>query len=89
MADTAPTEHEAEQLSVDPAELLTAGGVAKCLKISIRQARKLNAEGLMPKCIRVGRSVRWRRAEIVAWVAGGCQSREVWEKRAESERTGG
>lgn len=62
------------------AELLTAGGVAKCLKISIRQVRKLNAEGLMPKCIRVGRSARWRKTEIEKWVVEGCPDCATLEK---------
>ena len=89
MADTTATEHETERLPVDPAALLTAGGVAKYLKISIRQVRKLDAEGLVPKPVRVGKSVRWRLSEIGEWIKANCPDRKTWEKRLESVRIGG
>ncbi len=42
----------------DPTELLTAGDLAKRLRISLRQVRKLHSEALVPAPIRLGRSVR-------------------------------
>ena len=79
MAETTTTEPEAEQLPVDPTELLTAGGVAKCLKISIRQVRKLDAEGLVPEPIRLKGSVRWRMSEIGEWIQASCPDRKTWK----------
>ena len=39
---------------------------------SERKLWSLRAAGSMPQPLRVGRSVRWRRADIEAWVAAGC-----------------
>lgn len=71
--------HQTEQtgLAVDAAEL------AKLLKVSLRHINALNASGRLPKPIRLGRSVRWPRAELEAWIAAGAPSRDAWEaKRA-------
>ena len=70
-------------------ELLTARDLAKYLRLSIRMVWKLNTEGLVPKPVRIGRSVRWRTWEVAEWIWAGCPSREAWEKRAESVRIGG
>ncbi len=67
-------------------ELMTAGDLAKRLRISIRQVRKLHSEALVPAPVKLGRSARWRTTEIGEWVAAGCPSREAWEKRAEQRR---
>ncbi len=85
---TRATGHEAEQLSVDPAELLTAGDLAKRLRISIRQVRKLHSEALVPAPIRLGRSARWRAGEIGEWIQANCPDRKAWEKRPKSVRIG-
>lgn len=56
------------------AELLTAGDLAKRLRIS-----KLHSEALLPAPVKLGRSVRWRASEITRWVARGCPDRATWE----------
>lgn len=84
MADTMTTEHETEQLPVDPTELLTAGDLARRLRLSIRMVRKLNSEGSLPNPIRLGRSIRWRASEVAEWIAAGCPDRKAREKRPES-----
>ena len=68
--------HSTEQtgLAVDAAEL------AKLLNVSLRHVNALNASGRLPRPIRLGRSVRWPRAELVAWIAAGAPSREAWEE---------
>ena len=86
---TRATGHEAEQLSVDPAELLTAGDLAKRLRISIRQVRKLHSEALVPAPVRLGRSARWRSREIGEWIQANCPARAVWENRAGRVRAHG
>ena len=58
--------------TADPAELLTAGDLARRLRVSIRQVRKLHAEALLPTPVRIGRSVRWRSGEFAEWIAAGC-----------------
>ena len=68
--------HPTEQtgLAVDAAEL------AKLLKVSLRHINALNATGRLPRPIRLGRSVRWPREELVAWIAAGAPSRDEWER---------
>ena len=88
MADATATENETEQLPSDPTELLTAGDLARRLKVSLRQVRYLKAEGLLPEPILLGRSERWGSAEIAEWISAKCPSRETWEKQLESVRIG-
>lgn len=44
--------------------------------------RHLDA-GKLPEPIRIGGSVRWRKAEIEAWVSAGCPARNRWEWEGE------
>ncbi len=62
------------------AGLLDVKGVARLLAVSIRQIWKMNATGRMPAPIRLGRAVRWRRAELEDWIASGCPPREQWDE---------
>ena len=56
-----------------------AAGLAKLLQVSLRHVNALNASGRLPKPIRLGRSVRWPREELVRWIAAGAPSRDAWE----------
>ncbi len=58
--------------------LLTAGQAATLLGVSERHFRALDASGRVPRPVRLGRSVRWRRTELVAWLDAGCPSRDKW-----------
>ena len=69
----------------DP-QLLTQGDLARRLRISIRQTRKLKAEGSLPNAIRLGRSIRWRASEIAQWIEAGCPNRETWETIQNGQR---
>jgi predicted DNA-binding transcriptional regulator AlpA len=51
-------------------ELLTAAELCSLLKLDARTLRVLRHEGRVPEPIKLGRSLRWRRAEIEAWIAG-------------------
>ena len=55
----------------DPA-LLTAKGVAKLLQISTRTLWRLLSAGKIISPIKLGRSVRWRKEELMRWIADGC-----------------
>ena len=59
--------------------VFTARQFAAVMEMSERGIRKLNSAGLIPRPIRIGRSVRWRAAEIEAWLAAGAPSRDKWE----------
>ena len=53
--------------------LLNVDEVANILGICSRTVWRLHDSGQMPQCIRLGRSVRWRRSDIEAWVGSNCQ----------------
>ena len=59
----------------DGAALLAAPQVARLLNCSVRHLRRLADRGAMPRPLRLGCLVRWRRSEIEQWVAAGCPCR--------------
>jgi predicted DNA-binding transcriptional regulator AlpA len=50
------------------------------LRRSVASLERDQAAGRLPAQVYVGGSKRWRRAEIVAWVASGCPPRARWEE---------
>lgn len=57
------------------AALVDVGHVAKLLGCSERHVFRLSDAGKMPRPVRLGALVRWRRAELEAWVDDGCPPR--------------
>ena len=72
--------NEQETSGANSTELLTVGGLARALKISVRQVWKMLSRGDLPSPIKLGRSVRWRSSEIAGWLAAGAPTRELWEQ---------
>ncbi len=65
---------------------IPASEVAKLLGISQRHLWNLSTTGRLPRPDRLGRSVRWNRAELEAWLAAGGPTRDKWERiKASSE----
>lgn len=60
-------------------ELLDVAGLAERLKVGVRTARRWDALGKIPAPVRIGRALRWRLPEIIAWQLEGSPSRERWE----------
>jgi excisionase family DNA binding protein len=54
--------------------LLDVRAVAALLNCSSRHVYRLADSGRMPKPVRVGALVRWRRTDLDAWLAAGCPS---------------
>ena len=52
--------------------MMTAEEIAECLQVSTRTVWRLKAKGDLPKSVKVGRAVRWRRADILQWIEQGC-----------------
>lgn len=52
--------------------LIPAAEVTRLLDVSRRALWRLKASGRLPRPLRIGRSVRWRREEIRLWIAAGC-----------------
>ncbi len=60
-------------------QLINVRTVAEMLGISLRQVWRLNATARLPKPIRLGGSVKWRRSEILAWLGQNCPDRQTWD----------
>jgi predicted DNA-binding transcriptional regulator AlpA len=75
---TATLSHDrlAELCGVPPAppDLIDVQAVAAKLTCSTRHARRLADSGKMPPPIKLGNLLRWRRADIDDWIAGGCKA---------------
>ena len=58
--------------------LIRAKELAKLLSVSLIHIRRLDSVGKLPKPIRLGDCVTWRRAEIEDWLEAGSPNREKW-----------
>lgn len=56
-----------------------AACLAQMLGLSVRTIRRLDAAGKLPRPIKIGGAVRWRRAEIELWLEADCPDRQRWE----------
>ena len=59
---------------------ISAGELAEQLGVSLRHVRRADSAGLVPKPIRIGRSVRWPVDEIRAWLKAGAPDSKRWEQ---------
>jgi prophage regulatory protein len=56
--------------------LISAEDVARMMDISERTLWRLLSAGKVPPPVRIGRSTRWRLAEIRSWIDRGCPTGE-------------
>ncbi len=63
------------------AELLDVASVAEMCGCSARTVRRLSDAGRMPRPIRLGSLIRWRRADLEAWISAGCPRHEPGGRR--------
>lgn len=69
--------------------LLTDLQAAALAGVSRASWHRLRSAGKLPPAVRLGRSVRWSRAELVAWIAAGCPPAVLWaEVQAGARRRG-
>ena len=82
MADVPLRSFPADADAAGPSPLLVdARCLAAMLAVSLRKLRAMDARGQIPAPVRVGnRAVRWRYAEVLAWLAADCPTREVWAR---------
>jgi len=59
--------------------------------LSSRSVWRLRDSGQMPSPLKLNRSVRWKEAEISAWIAAGCPDcrKTGWTPEAAQTLTGG
>ena len=63
----------AKPQSIVPAELLDVRAVSELLgSCSTRHVYRLADAGRMPRPIKLGSLVRWRRSELESWINSGC-----------------
>jgi len=55
----------------DPDRLLDEGTVADLICHSVRTIQKWRVSGCGPQYVKLGRSVRYRRGDVLAWVESG------------------
>lgn len=65
-------------MAVDPIatiipELLTLDQAAKLVNVGARSLWRYAHNGVAPRAVHVGRAYRFRRDELLTWIAGGCQ----------------
>lgn len=53
-------------------QLMTVDQVAETLQIGVRSVWRLKDSGRMPAPVRLGKSVRWQKGLIDAWIGDGC-----------------
>ena len=59
---------------------LTDHDLAGLLGVSRSHVWSMNSRGKLPAPIRLGRSVRWARAEVEDWLAADAPPRDEWER---------
>jgi predicted DNA-binding transcriptional regulator AlpA len=47
---------------------------------------RLRAANKVPPAVRLGRAVRWRREEVIAWIEAGCPDGPTWAAMQTSGR---
>ena len=52
--------------------MMSADEIATCLGISSRTVWRLKAKGDLPKALKIGRAVRWKKSDILEWIEQGC-----------------
>jgi predicted DNA-binding transcriptional regulator AlpA len=75
-ASEPPVSNVTAAANEDSPLLLNIAEVAKLLQVSVRTVNRLDSGGWMPKAIRILGCKRFRRNEIVAWIAAGCPKPE-------------
>jgi len=67
------TTSQSRPAAVDSALLVDVRAVAHMLGCSWRHIYRLADAGKMPRPIRLGSLVRWRKSDLDQWLADGCQ----------------
>ena len=66
--------------AADEAVLGDIAWLARTLNVSPRHVQALDSSGrLGPHGIHLGRSVRYRKTEVMRWITAGCPSRTAWQ----------
>lgn len=72
--------HPQDQLALSASELASQLGISRA------HVWKLASLGRLPAPVRLGRSVRWDKGTILAWLAAGAPAQELWERMQAAEK---
>ncbi len=64
--------------------LIDACELARLLGISVRSVHRFRSAGKLPRSVQVcgsSKVLRWRRAEVIAWVDAGMPLMKSWETK--------
>lgn len=68
---------------LDDVRMLNVADLAQCLRISVRQCRRLNKAELLPAPVCMGeRIIRWNASEVADWLRAGSPPRDKWDWQA-------
>jgi hypothetical protein len=71
-------------ITLDPEALLTEVDAADLFKLSIRTLQAWRSKGIGPAFVRLGRAVRYRRADLLAWLNARAVRRSMVSSRGEN-----
>ena len=66
--------------------LLPTNEAAALVGANVRTWYTWDQLGFVPKPIRIGAKLFWRRAELLDWIDAGCPKREDWVYRPRKEK---
>ena len=68
-----------KQTPQEPSLLLAPKEAARLCNIGLRTWRRHEVTGRIgPEPVRIGRSVRYRRSQLLDWIEAGCPPRDEW-----------
>ena len=62
-------------------QLITVKTLSKMLATSVRSVWRYKSSGGLPKAVKVGCSVRWRKSDIQLWIEMGCPGQSEFDAR--------
>ena len=69
--------------------VVRAKELAHLLGVSLVHIRRLDSAGKLPKPVRLGNCVSWRRGEIEEWLEAGSPNRDKWMAIQTASKKGG
>jgi len=84
--NAADVAEQGRKRSMPESELLTARETCALLSVARATLYRDAAAGQIPRPVRVGTKPRWRRRELLAWIAAGAPAMNRWRWDGKSEK---
>jgi predicted DNA-binding transcriptional regulator AlpA len=66
-------------IEASQAEAVNARDAASLCRLGVATWHRMNSAGQVPRPVKLAGSVRWLRAELLAWLQAGAPDRKAWE----------